>query len=211
MGSRNTEALCFKTERSMDERLNILGFAGSLRKGSYNRATLRIAVQLAPDNMEIEVFELDDIPLYNGDVEARGFPGPVQEFKDKISEADALLIVTPEYNYSIPGVLKNAIDWASRPPDETPLEGKPVAIMGASTSGFGTVRSQLHLRQVCLALSMPVLTKPEVYIARAREKFDASGNLTDERTVKIIQKLLSDFSQWVIRFKNQSDEQAKSA
>jgi len=185
----------------MDGRLKVLGFAGSLRKGSYNRATLRKAVQLAPDNMDIEVFELDNIPLYNGDVEAKGFPEPVQEFKNKISEADALLIVTPEYNYSVPGVLKNAIDWASRPLTETPLEGKPVAIMGASTSRFGTVRSQLHLRQVCLAFNMPVLSKPEVYIARAREQFDESGDLTDERTVEIIQKLLSAFSQWVIRFK----------
>jgi len=185
----------------MDGSLKILGFAGSLRKGSYNRATLRKAVQLAPDSVDIEVFELDDIPLYNGDVEARGFPEPVQEFKSKISEADALLIVTPEYNYSIPGVLKNAIDWASRPPTETPLDGKPVAIMGASTSRFGTVRSQLHLRQACYALNMPVLPKPEVHIASAREKFDGNGNLIDERTIAQVQKLLNAFPQWVARFK----------
>ncbi|HZD59559.1 MAG TPA: NAD(P)H-dependent oxidoreductase [Anaerolineae bacterium] len=185
----------------MKQPVNVLGFAGSLRKGSYNRAALRAAKQLAPETMRLDIFELNDIPLYNGDVEAQGFPLPVQEFKAKIEASDALLIVTPEYNYSIPGVLKNAIDWASRPPTETPLDRKPTAIMGASTSRFGTVRSQLHLRQVCFGLNMPVLPQPEVYILRARDKFDAAGNLTDERSASQIKKLLQALVEWTITLK----------
>jgi len=184
----------------MEGPIEVLGFAGSLRKGSYNRAALRAASLLALDMMNLEIFQLDDIPLYNGDVEAKGFPAPVQELKERIGRADALLIVTPEYNYSISGVLKNAIDWASRPPTDTPLDGKPVAIMGASTSRFGTVRAQLHLRQVCFALNMPVLAKPEVHIARAREKFDEHGNLIDERVVSQIRSLLHALVDWTIKF-----------
>ncbi len=127
----------------MDEKIKVLGFAGSLRKGSYNRALLRVAKGLVPEGMELEIFELDDIPLYNGDVEEQGFPEPVQEFQNKIREVDALLVVTPEYNYSIPGVLKNAIDWASRPPTNCAIVGKPVAVTGASTGRFGTVMDSL--------------------------------------------------------------------
>ena len=128
--------------------VNVLGFAGSLRKGSFNRMLLRAAVELAPPAMTIETIELDSIPLYNGDVEAQGDPEPVAEWKDAIRRADAILVVTPEYNYGIPGVLKNAIDWASRPPGKSVLNGKPAAIMGASPGGFGSVRAQLQLRQV---------------------------------------------------------------
>lgn len=179
--------------------LNILGFAGSLRKGSYNRAALRAAQHLAPATMSIEIFELDDIPLYNADVEEQGFPEPVQEFKRKINEADGLLIVTPEYNYSIPGVLKNAIDWASRPPTDSPLIGKPIALMGASTGGFGTVRGQLQLRQVFIFTSSFVMVKPEVYISRAQEKFDKNGNLIDEMVLEQIRNLLHALGEWIAR------------
>ncbi len=190
----------------MDHALKVLGFAGSLRKGSYNRAALRAAKGLAPEGMQIEIFNLDNIPLYNGDVEQQGFPESVEEFKRKIKEADGLLIVAPEYNYSIPGVLKNAIDWASRLPTETPLDGKPVAIMGASTGRFGTLRSQLHLRQVCFSLNMPTLLKPEVYISQAGNKFDENGNLTDEATIERVRSLLYAFAEWIVKFKGHHGE-----
>jgi len=135
--------------------VHVLGISGSLRKASYNTALLRPASELLPRGMTLEVFDLSSIPLYNDDVRALGFPKPVQEFRSRIAAADALLIATPEYNFSIPGVLKNAIDWASRPPDP-PLDGKPLAIMGASTGNFGTVRAQMHLRQVCVDIPVVV-------------------------------------------------------
>lgn len=192
----------------MDEKIKVLGFAGSLRKGSYNRALLRVAKGLVPEGMELEIFELDDIPLYNGDVEEQGFPEPVQEFQNKIREVDALLVVTPEYNYSIPGVLKNAIDWASRPPTNCAIVGKPVAVTGASTGRFGTLRSQLHLRDVFLALNMPAVLKPEVYITNAEEKFDGNGNLTDERSISQIRKLLQSLADLTIKMKGGEGKQA---
>ncbi|MDI6716723.1 MAG: NADPH-dependent FMN reductase [Actinomycetota bacterium] len=188
-------------QKTTDQEINVLGFAGSLRKGSYNRAALRVTKKLAPEGMNIEIFELDNIPLYNGDVEARGFPASVQLFKDKIQAADALLIVTPEYNYSISGVLKNAIDWASRPPTQTPLIGKPVAIMGATVGGFGTVRAQLVLRQILFSVKCLVLVHPEVYISRAQQKFDEEGNLIDEETAVQIKNLLVALYEWALLFK----------
>lgn len=154
----------------MSDPLHVLGFAGSLRKGSYNRAALGAAGELLPEGMTLEIFDISEIPLYNADLEAEGIPAPVQAFKDRIAAADALLIATPECNYSFPGVLKNAIDWASRPPGASPLQGKPVAIMGASPGIMGTVRAQFHLRQVCVFSDMHVLRKPEVYIGRAVER-----------------------------------------
>jgi chromate reductase len=160
----------------------ILGIAGSLRRASYNRGLLRAAQEATPVGVSIEIFDLDDIPLYNDDVLAAGAPGPVQAFKEAIAGADALLIATPEYNYSVPGVLKNAIDWASRPPATSPLRHKPVALMGASTGGFGTVRGQLALRQVFIFTDSYVMLKPELMISSARDKFDADGNLTDDAT-----------------------------
>ncbi len=158
--------------------IQVLGFAGSLRKGSYNRALLRAAEELLPSGMRLETFDLAPIPLYDEDVKQQGFPEPVQRFREAIRKADALLIATPEYNYSAPGVLKNALDWASRPPEQ-PFAGKPVAIMGATTSLWGTVRAQLHLRQSFVAVNMHALNKPEVLIANAKDKFDAEGKLTD--------------------------------
>ena len=132
----------------MITKIKVLGFAGSLRKGSYNRALLRAAVELAPEAMEITLFDLAMIPLYNQDVEDEGDPEPVKAFKHAIGDADALLICTPEYNFSIPGVLKNALDWASRPAKATPLYGKPVTVMGASTGAFGTARCQMALQNL---------------------------------------------------------------
>ena len=165
-----------------DAPVRILGFAGSLRRASFNRALLRVAVSLAPADAVIETFDLIPIPPFNEDVRVAGEPAAVTEFKARVRAADGLLIVTPEYNYSIPGVLKNAIDWLSRPPAESPLKAKPAAILGASNGGFGTVRSQLHLRQVLLGSGMHGMPGPELMVSRAQDKFDAEGNLTDEKT-----------------------------
>ncbi len=148
----------------MEKPVHVLGFAGSLREGSYNRAALRAAHELLPQGITLESFDLAPIPLYNADIEAISAPPPVQAFKERIAVADALLIVTPEYNGSIPGVLKNAIDWASRPPGDTPLDGKPLAMMGASPGQLGTIRAQLYLREICAAVNMHPLSRPEVFI-----------------------------------------------
>ncbi len=157
----------------------ILGFAGSLRRGSYNRMALDIAARLVPQNTEMEIFDLEGIPTFNQDLEQNP-PPKVKEFKAKIRAADAILIVTPEYNYSIPGVLKNAIDAASRPYGDNPFEGKPVAVMGASIGMAGTARAQYHLRQTFVFLNMFPINHPEVMISYAQEKFDDDGNLKDE-------------------------------
>jgi len=175
--------------------IHVLGFAGSLRAGSYNRAALRTAAELTPDGMVLEQFDLAPIPLYNGDVEAGGLPDAVRLFREKIAAADALLIATPEYNYSVPGVLKNAIDWASRPPNQ-PFDGKPVALMGAAAGLLGTARSQMHLRQVCFAVNMLPLNKPEVLIASAHEKFDAGGRPVDETLRARIRALMEALAAW---------------
>lgn len=177
--------------------LRVLGFAGSLRRGSYNRALLRAAVELAPEGMTIETFELGRIPLYNADVEAEGDPSPVVELKQAIQGADALLIASPEYNYGVTGVLKNAIDWASRPPRDSVLNGKPAAIMGATTGQSGTARSQLQLRQAFVFTNTLALLKPEVLVPRAADKFDDQGNLTDEKTREFVRKLLDALVAWV--------------
>ena len=178
------------------EPITILGVAGSLRKRSFNRLALSAAADLQPEGMRIEPFDLAPIPLYDEDVKERGFPDAVARLREAIRAADGVLIATPEYNFSISGVLKNAIDWASRPP-ETPLPGKPVAMLGASTGLLGTVRAQLHLRQVCAGLNMLVLNKPEVLIREAASKFDDTGRLTDEPTRKHIGALLERFAEWV--------------
>jgi chromate reductase len=179
-------------------KIKVLGVAGSLRKDSLNKSLLRAAVELQPDNMEIEIFDISEIPLYNEDVQAKGDPEPVKQFKKKIAEADGLLIVTPEYNYSIPGVLKNAVDWASRPAADSPLNGKPMAMMGAG-GRMGTVRAQAHLRQVAVFTNMLAMNKPEVLVAAAREKFDKDGKLTDERTKAQVKNLLDAFVEWITR------------
>ncbi len=184
-----------------ETRLRVLGIAGSLRAGSFNRALLRAAQELAPEGMEIRAFDITPIPLYNGDVEARGDPEPVTALKAAIREADALLVATPEYNYGVPGVLKNAIDWASRPPDKTPLRGKPAAIMGASPGPHGTVRAQLQLRQTFVFTQTLALLAPEVLIARAHEKFDKEGRLTDEATRGYVRKLLEALRDWTLRLR----------
>lgn len=147
--------------------------------------------------MKMEIFDLAPIPLYNADVEAEGPPAAVVEFKDRIALSDALLIATPEYNYSIPGVLKNAIDWASRPPDLSPLKKKPVALLGAG-GRMGTARSQLHMRQVAAFTQMYVMLDPQVYIADARSQFDEQGNLTNERYREQISALMAALRDWTL-------------
>jgi len=174
---------------------NVLAICGSLRAGSYNRAALRSAIELKPPGMTIETADIASFPLYNEDVRAQGFPAPVEKLRRQIAAADALLFVTPEYNYSIPGVLKNAIDWASRPPDQ-PFAGKPVAIMGAGAGMAGTARAQYDLRRCCVFLDMHPINKPEVLIGQAQTKFDAEGRFTDEVGRGLIRDLLVALEGW---------------
>lgn len=184
----------------MVQKIKVLAFAGSLRKGSYNKALIRTAVEVAPENVAIEVFDLEGIPPFNQDFETNP-PQRVREFKDKIRNADALLIATPEYNYSIPGVLKNAIDAASRPRADTPLEGKPVAIMSASVGRFGGARAQYHLRQSFIFLNMHPVNRPEVMLSSAQDSVDANGNVTNEQTRQLIRQLLEALAAWTIRLR----------
>jgi chromate reductase, NAD(P)H dehydrogenase (quinone) len=179
----------------MSEVVRVLGISGSLRKGSFNTALLRAAIAQSPPGLQIEVASLADIPPYNEDVRAQGFPSPVAKLRDQIAAADALLIVTPEYNYSIPGVLKNAIDWASRPPDQ-PFAGKPLAILGASASVGGTMRAQYHLRQTAVYLDMHPLNKPEIFVKSAASAFDAQGVLIDETAKKLVSQQLEALVAW---------------
>jgi chromate reductase len=173
----------------MPDQVKILGIAGSLRKASYNRGALRAAQQLCPEAAKIEVFELDGIPAFNQDAE-RQPPQKVVDLKSRIRAVDAVLLVTPEYNYGMPGVLKNAIDWASRPYGDNAWNGKPVAIMSAAMSMGGGVRAQYQLRQSFVFLNMDAVVQPEVAIGNATERFDEQGNLKDETSKKLIAQLL---------------------
>jgi len=180
--------------------MKVLGIAGSLRRASYNRALIEAARALAPTGIVIDVFDLDDIPLYNADLDLDGVrPHEVERLKQAIAAADALLIATPEYNYGVSGVLRNAIDWASRPALKSPLAGKPVAIMGASISVIGTARAQQELKLAlmgCLSLVMP---HSGVLVGNAREKFSESGALTHEPTRAFLASFLHDLQTWVYR------------
>ena len=182
----------------MSRPIRILGIAGSLRRQSYNRALLRAAVQVAPEGATIDVFEIDGIPPFSEDDEQNP-PQKVVELKRRVRESDAVLFVTPEYNYSIPGVLKNAIDWASRPYGDSAWSGKPAAVMGASTGTIGTARAQYHLRQVMVFLNMFPLNQPEVMVGGANERFDTVGNLTDEQTRDYVCLLLQSLVDWTRR------------
>jgi len=169
--------------------VRILGICGSLRARSYNRAALNAAVELAPANVVFDSFTPTDIPLFNQADEDNPLASVLQ-LKDKVMTADALLFVTPEYNHSVPGVLKNVIDWGSRPPAENVWRGKPAAIMGASPGALGTVRAQEHLRQILWGLNVFVLPQPEVLITNAATRFDDHGNLTDEKTREFVRLLI---------------------
>ena len=169
--------------------MNVLGISGSLRKDSFNAMALRAAQKLAPAGMSISIGDISQIPLYNEDVRDKGDPAAVTALKAQMHAVDAILIVTPEYSFSVPGVLKNALDWLARPP--TPLfDGKVVSIMGASTGNVGTARSQYHLRQVLVGMGALTAGKPEVFISSAANKFNAQGELTDAATAKVIGELL---------------------
>jgi chromate reductase len=180
--------------------IRVLGISGSLRQGSFNSAALRAAQELAPEEITIEVFDLAPIPLYNEDLREKGFPAAVEEFRRRIQGADALLIATPEYNYSVSGVLKNAIDWASRPPEQ-PFDGKPIALFGASPAFTGTARAQYHLRQIFIYLNGLILNRPEVFITAAHTKFDSNGRLADETTRGHVRGLLASLKEWAGRFR----------
>lgn len=174
----------------------ILGFSGSLRGGSYNSALLRAAQKLAAPALDISIARIDDIPLYNGDVQAEGFPAGVVALAERIRSSDGVLIATPEYNYSVPGVLKNTIDWLSRLEDQ-PFAGKPIALMGASMGGQGTSRAQYHLRQVFVFLDGRIMNRPEVFVGAAHTKFDEGGELVDAATRDFLSTYLEAVSAWV--------------
>jgi chromate reductase len=185
----------------VNEPIVILGIAGSLRKESFNRSLLRAAQELAPEGARIETFEIDGIPSFNQDQETNPHPR-VAELKQRIRAADAILFVTPEYNYSIPGVLKNAIDCASRPYGDSAWTGKPVAVMGASIGTMGTSRAQYHLRQTFVFLNMYPVNQPEVMVSNAQKRFDQEGKLTDDTTKQLVQQLLSELVNWTKRLSN---------
>jgi chromate reductase len=175
--------------------ISVLGICGSLRKASYNMAALRTAIELKPPGMTVEVADISTIPLYDEDVRVQGFPPPVEKLRQQIAAADALLFACPEYNYSMSGVLKNAIDWASRPPDQ-PFAGKPIAMIGAAAGMAGGARAQLHLRHSCVFLDMHPLNKPEVLIFQAQNKFDEQGDLKDEVARNLIRDLMVNLAAW---------------
>jgi chromate reductase len=171
------------------DKIQILGIVGSLRKESFNHHALKAAQELVPEGALLSLVELHGIPVFNQDLEKEP-PPAVVDFKRQILAADAILFATPEYNYSLPGGLKNAIDWASRPYGESAWEGKPAAVMGASVGNLGTARAQYHLRQILVTLNMPVVNQPEVMIGNAAQRFQPDGSLTDQATRQFIQALL---------------------
>jgi chromate reductase len=184
----------------MARTIKILGICGSLRQASYNKAALRVASEVLPADLTLETCEIGDFPLYNADVQAKGWPAPVERVAAQIKAADGLLFVTPEYNFGISGALKNAIDWLSRLTPQ-PFDDKPVAIMGAAAGALGTGRAQYDLRRTCVFLNMYPLNKPEVFIGAAHTKFDAAGKLTDEPTREFIKQLMAALDVWTRRLK----------
>ncbi len=186
--------------------IRVLGIAGTLRRTGYNRWLVQAAQELAPAGMEITLFDLADIPLYNQDLDKDGKrPEAVERFKLAIAEADALLIATPEYNHSIPGVLQNALDWASRPAGKSPLAGKPVGIMGAATGAIGTARAQQILKIVLFATLAVVMPHPGVIIGQAQKKFDGEGKLVHAPTRDFLQSFLHDLQDWTLRFATEDE------
>lgn len=175
--------------------MHFLGISGSLRRQSLNTAALRACTPLLPPGVTMDLADISAIPLYNEEIREHGLPVPVQTLREQILKADALVIATPEYNYSVPGVLKNAIDWASRPPSQ-PFEGKPIALISASPGGFGGARAQYHLRQVFIYLNGLILNRPEAMISAAHTKFDAQGELTDSAAADQLKALLAALADW---------------
>ena len=183
--------------------IDILGIPGSLRQASYNKAALKAAQELLPVGAKLEIFGLEGIPPFSEDDE-RTLPSRVVALKARVRAADAILIATPEYNYSVPGVLKNAIDWASRPYGDNVWDGKPVALMGASPGPHGTARAQYHLRQSFVFLNMYPVNRPEVMISNAAQRFDTQGHLADEALRARIRQLLEALVAWTRRLRTES-------
>lgn len=185
----------------MNGKIKVIGFAGSLRKDSYNKMLLKSVQKLFPGDMEMEIIDMPDIPIYNYDIqESQGFPKAITEIGEKIKNADAVLIATPEYNYGVPGGLKNFIDWLSRL-ESKPFNGKPMSMVGATTGMGGTIRAQMALRTVLLFVESCVMSKPEIYVTKAAEKFDKKGNLIDDATKKVLEKFVERFKGWIMIFK----------
>ena len=180
--------------------IKLLGISGSLRKQSYNSGALRAIPALLPDGITFEVAELADVPFYNADVEQIGFPDAVKEFRARVASADALIFAVPEYNFSLPGVLKNALEWLSRPPNP-PVNGKPCAVFGASVSPLGTARGQFHFRHVCVSLNMLAVNVPHVDITNAKTKFDAQSQLTDTASLDALRQLLEELKALTLRLR----------
>ena len=185
---------------SVSETIRVLGISGSLRERSYNTALLRAAGEMLPPHMTLELFDLSSIPLYDADVREEGFPAGVRDLRALIREMDAILIATPEYNHSIPGVLKNTFDWISRPPDP-PLFDKPVALVGATTGNYGTARAQMHLRLLFVYANMHAVNRPEVLVSRAQEKFDENLRLIDPDARAFLRQLLENLYTWTLRLR----------
>ncbi len=195
---------------SAQDSINILAIAGSLRAGSVNRCAVRADIELAPAGVTVTEAEIGDIPFYSEDTEAEGFPEAVLRLGQQVAQADAVLFATPEYNYSIPGVLKNAIDWVSRLPGR-PFAGKPAAIIGVSPGNIGTARAQYHLRQIGVSLDLHFINKPEVMIGQSVAKFDADGRLSDEDTKARIAELIDTLADWAVQLRPHHQPEAETA
>jgi chromate reductase len=182
-------------------RIKLLGISGSLRAQSYNSGALSVVGSVLPEDMEFDVASPSDLPFYNADVEQRGFPAAVEDFRRSVAAADALIFAVPEYNFSVPGVLKNALEWLSRPPNP-PTNGKPCAMFGASVSPLGTARGQFHFRHICVSLNMIAVNAPHVDITNAKTKFDAQGRLTDPASIDLIRQLVGELRNLTIRLRD---------
>ena len=189
---------------SAPSRIKLLGISGSLRAQSYNSGALSVVGSVLPEDMEFDVAGLTDLPFYSADVEQRGFPAEVESFRRNVAAADALIFAVPEYNFSVPGVLKNALEWLSRPPN-SPTNGKPCAMLGASVSPLGTARGQFHFRHICVSLNMIPVNAPHVDITNAKTKFDAQGRLTDQASIDLIRQLVGELRNLTIRLRDTQD------
>jgi chromate reductase, NAD(P)H dehydrogenase (quinone) len=186
---------------SAPSRIKLLGISGSLRAQSYNSGALSVVGSVLPEDIEFDVASLSDLPFYNADVEQRGFPAAVEDFRRSVAAADALIFAVPEYNFSVPGVLKNALEWLSRPPNP-PTNGKPCAMFGASVSPLGTARGQFHFRHICVSLNMIAVNAPHVDITNAKTKFDAQGRLTDQASIDLIRQLVGELRNLTLRLRD---------
>ena len=184
----------------MNKEYNFAAISGSLRKGSFNTMVVRTLQKLAPSNIHIEHLSIAEVPFYNFDLHGKQFPEAVEVLNDKIVSADAVILVTPEYNYSVPGVLKNMIDIVSRSPKK-PFNMKPVGILGATPGLLGTTRAQYHLRQIMVAMNAYVMNKPEIMISQANVKFDNEGNLQDEKTKQYLENFIASLAAFSDVFK----------